>query len=174
VDTAEASFRIIAEAFKTKKTSEAVKQHLATSQEEWLLLIDNADDPEIDISIYFPSGNTGNIIITSRNPHSRAHAPAPDAHCEVDKMEPEEAIDLMLKVSSKDLSDKALRVDASKLISELGHLALAINQAASFITIRGCTLSEYLDMFQRRRKSLMDKRSSKQNSQSYQWSVYTT
>jgi hypothetical protein len=64
MDTAEASFLRIEEALQTEKTSEAVKQHLA-SKEEWLLLIDNADDPEIDISIHFPTGNRGNIIVTS-------------------------------------------------------------------------------------------------------------
>jgi tetratricopeptide (TPR) repeat protein len=89
-------------------------------------------------------------------------------------MEPEEAIDLMLKVSLQDLSNEALRVDAGQLVTGLGYLALAINQAASYIAKRACALNEYLDILQKRRKLLMKDLASKQNSRNYPWSVYTT
>ena len=173
-DTAEASFRGIAKILQTEASSDAVKEYLSTSEEEWLLVIDNVDDPDLDVSNYFPPGNRGNILITSRNPETCAHAPALDAHHEVDKMELEDAISLILKVSRQDPADQVLRVDARPVVNELGFLALAIDQAGSYIAVRKCTLKEYLDLFQKRRKSLLEKRISKQKSSSYERTVYTT
>ena len=89
-------------------------------------------------------------------------------------MEPEEAISLILKVSRQDPTDQALRVDARPVVNELGFLALAIDRAGSYIAVRKCTLKEYLGLFQKRRKSLLEKRISKQNSSSYERTVYTT
>ena len=40
---------------------------LATQDEEWLLLLNNADDPAMDLRDYFPHCSHGNILITSRN-----------------------------------------------------------------------------------------------------------
>ena len=173
-DTAEASFRGIAKILQTEASSDAVKEYLSTSEEEWLLVIDNVDDPDLDVSNYFPPGNRGNILITSRNPETCAHAPALDAHHEVDKMELEDAISLILKVSRQDPADQVLRVDARPVVNELGFLALAIDQAGSYIAVRKCTLKEYLDLFQKRRKSLLEKRISKQKSSSYERTIYTT
>ncbi|KAF8538287.1 acyl transferase/acyl hydrolase/lysophospholipase [Trichophaea hybrida] len=172
-ETAEQSFRIIAESLKIEKTLDTIKQHLAISQNQWLLIFDNADDPEIDISKHFPLG--GNILITSRNPNCSEYASGNDMHFEVDRMEPEDAITLLLKVARTDASDDA-RVDAEHLVHDLGFLALAINQAGSYITTRKCALNEYRERFQNRRdrSQLLRERLSKQRSSSYQSTVYTT
>src|SRR5436189_4634496 len=45
-----------------------VKRWLSNIQEHWLLVIDNADDPSIDISTFFPTSNRGSIVVTTRNP----------------------------------------------------------------------------------------------------------
>jgi hypothetical protein len=42
----------------------------------WLLILDNADDPEMDISRYFPARGNGHILITTRNPGVIEHATA--------------------------------------------------------------------------------------------------
>jgi uncharacterized protein YunC (DUF1805 family) len=78
-------------------------------------------------------------------------------------MEPEEAVDLLLKVSLKNLSNEVLRADAGKLVIGLGYLALEISQAASYIAKRVRTLNEYLDIFQKRRKLLMEGQASRKN-----------
>ena len=45
-----------------------ILQWLSHIQEEWLIVFDNADDPPPgEIARFFPSGNRGNILITSRN-----------------------------------------------------------------------------------------------------------
>ena len=56
-------------------TSKSTLHWLSSSKEEWLILFDNADDPSIDLREYTPSCSHGNIIITSRNPGMRKHAP---------------------------------------------------------------------------------------------------
>jgi len=90
-------------------------------------------------------------------------------------MELDEAISLLLKVARTDASGD-LRVDAGQLVNDLGFLALAIDQAGSYIFTRKCTLNEYREMFHNRRdrSKLLRERLSMQRSSSYQSTVYTT
>jgi hypothetical protein len=47
---------------------ESVLQWIACIQEEWLIVFDNADDPLPEVvAKFFPPGDRGNILITSRN-----------------------------------------------------------------------------------------------------------
>jgi len=41
-------------------------QVLATTHRSWLLILDNADDPDFDYQVYFPPGNHGAVLMTSR------------------------------------------------------------------------------------------------------------
>jgi hypothetical protein len=66
-------------------------------QAEWLLIFDNADDPNINLYHFFPQSNCGNILITSRNPQLSIHAP--DAHQHVSNMDVEDAVQLLLTSS---------------------------------------------------------------------------
>ena len=43
-----------------------MKYWLACNEQRWLLIIDNADDREIDYSEYMPSGRRGDILLTTR------------------------------------------------------------------------------------------------------------
>jgi hypothetical protein len=47
---------------------DSVKRRLANISQAWLLVFDNADDPKLGLAPYFPAGNRGDVIITSRNP----------------------------------------------------------------------------------------------------------
>ena len=47
---------------------ESVLQWISFLQEEWLIVLDNADAPPPEVvEKFIPSGNRGNILITSRN-----------------------------------------------------------------------------------------------------------
>lgn len=94
---AEQSFREVARELRIEESSNATKRRLerCTDSEKWLLVIDNADDPEIDVSTYFPSGNSGIILVTTRNPEYRHYAPK--GHLEIDKLQSRDAINLLLK-----------------------------------------------------------------------------
>ena len=72
--TADQGFLEIARLCGVDEDSKVVKQWLSNTQEPWLLIIDNADDPSIDVSESFPTGNRGSILLTSRNPECKLHA----------------------------------------------------------------------------------------------------
>jgi ankyrin repeat protein len=92
----------------------------------WIL--DNADDPDLDISRHFPVGDRGTILITSRNPDCGIYATA-GVH-ELGRLEVEEAITLILKTAGhSNLLEQPARETARSVVSTLGCLALAIDQA---------------------------------------------
>jgi hypothetical protein len=153
VESAEGSFRKIADVLRfSEKSSDAVRCKLSTL-DNWLLIMDNADDPEHNIATYFPSGNKGAIIITNRA-HEMCQLSLKienlgAAEYQVENMEPEEALGLLQKASGIDLSDEQIRQDAIKLVNDLGYLALAIDQAG-YIKTRKLTLRNYSEILQDR------------------------
>ncbi|KAJ7215957.1 P-loop containing nucleoside triphosphate hydrolase protein [Mycena pura] len=88
-------------AFKKKigETAEAAIQWLTSKHEEWLLLFDNADDPNIDMNKFLPRCNHGKIIITTRNPGLCVYA-GENSH--IDNMEEDDAVMLILKSAAVD------------------------------------------------------------------------
>ena len=86
----------IARACKQKENVEAVKEWLS-GKKHWLLILDNADNPNLDISSLFPSRGRGTILITTRNPDLQKYNTA--GSYKVDKLDLKEAIDLLLKAT---------------------------------------------------------------------------
>lgn len=96
-----------------------VKQWLSNATESWALILDNADDPRMDISPYFPVGNRGVVLITTRNPYCENHATV--GSYKMDTMTPDEAVTLILKrIGVHDLSDASIRETAKPIVKELG------------------------------------------------------
>lgn len=54
ISTANQAFSSLAQLHGVGDEVKAFKRWLANSTEAWLLLLDNADDPSIDVSQYFP------------------------------------------------------------------------------------------------------------------------
>jgi tetratricopeptide (TPR) repeat protein len=149
-----------------------VRRWLSNVPELWMLILDNADDPDLDLFRHFPVGDRGTILITSRNPDCRIHATA-GVH-ELGRMEVEEAITLILKTAGhEDLSDQPARETAKSVVSTLGCLALAINQAGAVIRQGLYTMEEYCKAYSRRRKELFDRKPI-QGGGDYEYTVYTT
>jgi len=60
-------------------------------------------------------------------------------------------------------------------VQELGHLALAVVQAAAYIFRSGCGLGPYLELYRTRRGKLLEEyRHHKQKMDDYEYTVYTT
>ena len=72
---------------------------LATQREEWLLLLNNADDTTMNLHDYFPCCSHGNILITSRNREVIRHVSDARSSCHVSRMHPNDAKDLLFKIS---------------------------------------------------------------------------
>ena len=104
----------------------------------WLLIFDNAEDPE-QVKSFIPQGGSGHVIITSRNPAWRGIGAIP---LPVDVLPREEAIEFLIRRSgAKDTTA------AGELADELGCLPLALEQAAAYIEVTGTSIKDYLTLF---------------------------
>ncbi|KAJ7860828.1 hypothetical protein B0H14DRAFT_3134757 [Mycena olivaceomarginata] len=92
--TLDTAFKNIAIANKIGNSFQDALSWLIMGTEEWMLLFDNADDPIINLFLFFPQCTHGNIIITSRNPRLAVHGPR--SHSKVGNMEETDAIELLL------------------------------------------------------------------------------
>jgi len=112
----------------------------------WLLIFDNAQDPE-EIRNYLPRGGAGHLIITSRNIDWGGAAKL----LPVRIFDRADSVDFLCKRAWQD-DTKA----ADALADELGDLPLALEQAGAYIETTGIMLTDYQELFQSRRKELWD------------------
>ncbi|MDQ3981013.1 MAG: FxSxx-COOH system tetratricopeptide repeat protein, partial [Actinomycetota bacterium] len=114
-------------------------------RDRWLLVFDNAENPEA-LNPYLPSAGRGHVVITSRNPAWRSRAEVLD----VDVLSPEESVTFLLRRTSS-----ADRETASAVAEELAHLPLALEQAAAYVEETGMSLGEYRRLLAARRRDLL-------------------
>ncbi|KAJ7495148.1 hypothetical protein FB451DRAFT_1477707 [Mycena latifolia] len=165
--TVENSLVNIAVAKKIGNSSQEILQWL-TGHKDWLLFLDNADDPKINLNKFLPRCNHGNILITSRNPQLCVYA---GWHYLVSDMEEEDAIELLLKSAALETTSTNKQL-AAGIVTELYYLPLAIIQAGAFISKSG-SLASYLDLFRNNRTRLLSEAPA-QSHDDYAWTVYTT
>ncbi|OCL03456.1 TPR-like protein, partial [Glonium stellatum] len=133
------------------------KQWLANTQHNWLLILDNGDRPELDYSNYFPSGNRGAILITTRLRECLTHQTV--GYAEFEKLDFDDAVELLLKASGIGHDVWNVHKDsARRVVTILGQHALAITQAGAYIRNKYCTLGDYLEMFHGQRQRLLEYR----------------
>ncbi|KAI9773955.1 MAG: hypothetical protein M1839_001967 [Geoglossum umbratile] len=170
--TAQQGLREIARICGVEENPKVVKRWLSNIQDRWLLIIDNADDPSMDVSEFFPTGNRGCILLTTRNPNCKIHATV--GSCELGKMYLDEAVTLFLRAAGvEDTTTEIVRNKATPVAETLGCLALAIVQAGSYIRKGLCRIGEYCDIYFRHRERLLKHRPV-QMQFDYKYSVYTT
>ena len=104
------------------------------SHARWLLIFDNAGPPD-SIQNYRPRAGRGHVIVTSRSNRWLGQ----EATVSVDVFTEEESV-AMLRRRWADLND----AEALRLATRLGHLPLALEQAAAVHNESGMTLDEYL------------------------------
>jgi tetratricopeptide (TPR) repeat protein len=146
-------------------------QVLANIKQPWLLILDNADDPDFDYQVYFPTGTHGAVLMTSRVPECKMYSP-----------EQFEALEGLGNGDSKELLLKAANIpkeswrsyndQAETVIQLLGSHTLALIQAGAYIAKGYCRLHEYPKVYKRQRKRLMEFRP--KQAQSRYYDVYAT
>ena len=97
---------------------------LSKNTQEWILIFDNADNRDVQLTPFFPKSNRGNILITTRNADYETLAPS----LEVSILEEVAAVSLLLKSGKLQETDENQDL-ASKIVREFGCLALAVVQA---------------------------------------------
>jgi hypothetical protein len=117
---------------------------LATKLDDWFVIMDNADDPLLRLLPYIAQSSRGNVIITTRNSNQAMLGPNSSHHLE--GLSTEDAITLILTASGSPDTD-ANRALARAIVEVLGHLPLALAQAAGYIFVHQC-LSTYVMLFQ--------------------------
>src|SRR5271170_42923 len=142
---------------------------LATQQSEWCIILDNADDPEVDIFSHIPKGFRGNVIVTTRNSTHRALSPN-NSHV-IEGLIMPDAITLLLQISEYEVTADNEFL-AQQIVHEVEHLPLAIAHAGGYIYVHRC-LDTYLAMYHKSKARLLASRP-RSLPQDYQLSVATT
>ncbi|KAH8833176.1 P-loop containing nucleoside triphosphate hydrolase protein, partial [Flagelloscypha sp. PMI_526] len=167
----ENGLKTIAQAKNAGESFQDGLRYLEKRSDEWLLLLDNADDPKFDLGQYIHRRH-GNVLITTRNPH--VGDLAPDCHCQIGSLDQADARDLLLRgVNVPESVDK--NAHATEIVQVLGCLALAVNQARAFLVKGTCSLPNYLRLYKDNRERLLrDLPAQAQSTDSYAYTVYTT
>ncbi|KAJ6450917.1 hypothetical protein C8R45DRAFT_916716 [Mycena sanguinolenta] len=167
-ETIETGLKNIVTLKNISNSSQDALKWLASQDEDWLLFIDNADDPNINLHSFLPRCNHGNIVITSRNPGLCVYT---ESHSQVSDMEETDAVPLLLKSAAQEISPTNALI-AAEIVKVLCYLPLAIVQAGGFISQSGA-LDSYLDIYKSNRAQLLSEKPA-QTHDNYVWTVYTT
>lgn len=138
----------------------AGKFWLSSCTKPWLLVLDNADDPDLDIEEYCPSGGNGHILVTTRNPRAAEHAR--EGCLRFRGMEADEAVRFLLKMAYPAVQNESVPLSptrwslAKAIAIELGFLPLALAHAGATIRRKIYTLERYLDYYLGQRKKTMN------------------
>lgn len=137
------------------KSFKGARSWLQETSHSWLLILDNADDPSLDYSLYLPTASKGHVLITSRVPKCVNLQTAGKDHYE--SLSEKTAVELLFKASKTDLSLYSTHdVDARNIVELLGHHALAIVLAGAFISQGICDLGDYAKTFQKQRQQVLE------------------
>ena len=111
----------------------------------WLLVFDNADEPE-DLKDIIPQG-PGHVLITSRNHRWQGVAEA----VSLEEFSPHESEEFLRRRIGRPIST----AQAARLADALGHLPLALEQAGALQAETGMSAQEYLRLLKEQPTSLM-------------------
>ncbi|KKZ61534.1 hypothetical protein EMCG_03895 [[Emmonsia] crescens] len=141
------SYSVIGKLGGLEGTESSGKYFLSQAREPWLLIIDNADSPDIDLPKLFPPGNRGHILVTTRNRDFQDFGNA--GSIELGGLEEEEALYLLLRSARISTPwDISIETAGNEITKTLGYLALAVKQAGTAISQKLCNLTEYLGFYQ--------------------------
>jgi tetratricopeptide (TPR) repeat protein len=146
---------------------------VSSLKENFAMVFDNADTlSPAELEAYFPPGQRGNILITSRNSTMQCLV-SPENSLEVTGMEESEAVLLLLRAGCLNSSSMDLKAEASKIVKELCCLPLAIDQAGAFIASGATNIGDYLNKYLHNRETLLS-HSEFTGASKYNKSVYGT
>ncbi|MCJ1388283.1 hypothetical protein MMC18_001128 [Xylographa bjoerkii] len=149
---AKQSFSTIARIAKVEPNERAVKSWLSSlgKARPWLLIVDNADEDNFPAEDYYPEGEGGFVLTTTRNPTLRVHGTIGPRYYHFSELDENEAVELLLKAADEPLPWPRSTIESAKNICRaLGYLPLALIHAGKTILIRLCTLQNYLSFFEK-------------------------
>ncbi|CAI4216620.1 unnamed protein product [Parascedosporium putredinis] len=127
---------------------------LQNTDSSWLMVVDNYDSGDINISRYLPNSQKGNIIFTSRQSYMLPRTGQCFIEIHVEEMAVKDSVELLRRTADLGLDAEDTILEAEKLVQDLGCLPLAIDQAGSYIGSYGCTVQEYRKTLKKRLKDV--------------------
>jgi tetratricopeptide (TPR) repeat protein/transcriptional regulator with XRE-family HTH domain len=144
----------------------AAVQHWLTAHHDWLVIWDNVEDMDL-LGRFLPPARQGAILLTTRCQALGTLARGID----LEPMGQEEGVLLLLRrakaleseatlhhLQQLAAENPALSAVAHQLVTELGGLPLALDQAGAYIEETGCGLAEYVQRYSQKRQLLLDRR----------------
>lgn len=144
----------------------AAVQHWLSTHSQWLLIWDNVEDIAL-LDRFLPSYRQGALLITTRRQALGTSARG----LNLCPMEREEGILFLLrraKLLEPDATGEQMRqiagqtpsqyTTAVELVTVMGGLPLALDQAGAYIDEAGCSLAGYLRLYEQQRYQLLDRR----------------
>ncbi|KAF8340811.1 hypothetical protein F5887DRAFT_888568, partial [Amanita rubescens] len=138
----------------------------------WLMIYDNADEGYRVVEKFLPPGDGGNILITSRN-KDLVRITSKENSIEVLEMGEKDALSLLAKSAMLDCTSEGVTDQATKLVSKLGGVPLAIDQAGAYMLSCNCSLDDYLELLVKNQDQLLSEPSFK-GASDYGSSTYGT
>ncbi|MEU5881406.1 FxSxx-COOH system tetratricopeptide repeat protein [Spirillospora sp. NPDC047279] len=137
---AELAYRLAPEAARAAPAEDAAAWALGwlRSHPGWLLLLDNVNDPG-DIEALLASAEGGHILVTSRRD---VRWPGRTSALRLDVLDPADAVALITGITGR--TSDADREAAAEIAAELGHLPLALDQAAAYMRQASVSPQRYL------------------------------
>jgi tetratricopeptide (TPR) repeat protein len=152
---AESSLCDIAIRGNVAPTKEAAKHFLTNVDMPWLLIIDNADDEDLDVEEYFPHGERGCILITTRDGDKRHLGTIGSKYYSFERLADIEAEELLLETAEEHQPYDEEVTKAARVISrELHCLPLALVLAGNAIRSHSASWAGYLNYYKRNRQNL--------------------
>jgi tetratricopeptide (TPR) repeat protein/transcriptional regulator with XRE-family HTH domain len=132
----------------------AIIAWLEQCEQPWLMIFDNADEPSLVLP-YLPRRGKGSILLTTRASAVGSLAPS----IEVETMGLLEGTHLLLRRAHRftHATDEEIN-EAGNIVVELGQFPLALDQAGAYIEETGCSLHDYLQIYQQHRHVLLARR----------------
>jgi tetratricopeptide (TPR) repeat protein len=121
----------------------AVRRWLAENS-DWLLVVDDVTEPTL-VQAITPAFINGSVLLTSRASNFRAIGIANPIVLDV--LSNDDAVTFFFAASGRSLADPSEVAAARELVSELGCLPLALEQAAAYITDMQARFADYLTSF---------------------------
>ena len=120
----------------------------------WLLVLDNLDDPTPNTR-YFPANPKGRVLITTRR--EQLNLPDPLAPFALPTLPPPDSLAFLLRRCRCEEAAPPERDAAQELALLLGHLPLAMEQAAAYIA-HASNFGNYLGLYKKRGLPHLDRR----------------
>jgi tetratricopeptide (TPR) repeat protein/transcriptional regulator with XRE-family HTH domain len=150
-----------------RKILAAILQWLHTCQDPWLMIVDNADDLAL-IQPYLPQQGQGCILVTTRATAVGWLA----APIDVDPMGLLEGTRFLLHRAQRLPATEEEYNEASNVVMTLDGFPLALDQAGAYIEETGCSIEDYLHLYEQHRTRLLARRG--RQATNYPDSVATT